>query len=423
VPSFTLECFQNEYLAHGVDDVNAIVTMSACGTSSAADAGEAEPRPGAFIMMIDVSGSMNGEKIRQARKATIAAIQCVQDGARFAVLAGNQTSWPVYPPAGLAVATQETRREAAKMVERLTAGGGTKIGTWIAAGTSLLATETGVRHAILLTDGKNENETPEALQGALAEASGVYQCDCRGVGTDWVVAELRGIAAALLGTVDIVADPAGLTSDFEAIMRRASGKAVSDVALRVWVPQGAQITLIKQVAPDLFDLTAAGTASGPQSMDYPTGAWGEESRDYHLAVQVQPGAVGDEMLAARVSIIVDGQATSQALIKATWTDDATLSTRIDRRVAHYTGQEELADAVQEGLEARTNGDVDTAAVKLGRAVQLAAESGNREMSELLAKVVDVDDAATGRVRLKAQVAAADEMTLDTRSTKTVRVRK
>jgi von Willebrand factor type A C-terminal domain len=37
-------------------------------------------------------------------------------------------------------------------------------------------------------------------------------------------------------------------------------------------------------------------------------------------------------------------------------------------------------------------------------------------------VVDVVDEATGTVRLKKQVDAADEMALDSRSTKTVRTR-
>jgi hypothetical protein len=37
----------------------------------------------------------------------------------------------------------------------------------------------------------------------------VFRCDCRGVGTDWKVEELRTISTALLGTVDIVPEPAG----------------------------------------------------------------------------------------------------------------------------------------------------------------------------------------------------------------------
>jgi hypothetical protein len=54
-------------------------------------------------------------------------------------------------------------------------------------------------------------------------------------------------------------------------------------------------------------------------------------------------------------------------------------------------------------------------------VKLAAASGNESATELLARIVDIDDPATGTVRLRAWVSDADEMALDTRSTKTVRV--
>lgn len=171
---------------------------------------------------------------------------------------------------------------------------------------------------------------------------------------------------------------------------------------------------------------AGGTAIG-KCGDYPTGAWGTESRDYHLCVEVEPGAVGQEMLAARVSLILNtaqGPRTlGQGLVRAIWTGDEALSTRISRHVAHYTGQAELAQAIQDGLEARKAGDDSTAAARLGQAVALAHESGNQDTADLLAKVVDVIDPATGTIRLKAKVADADEMALDTRSTKTVRARK
>ena len=63
------------------------------------------------------------------------------------------------------------------------------------------------QHAILLTDGENQHETPAQLDAAIAGAPGDFQCDCRGVGVDWQVAEVRTIATALLGTVDLIADP------------------------------------------------------------------------------------------------------------------------------------------------------------------------------------------------------------------------
>ena len=83
---------------------------------------------------------------------------------------------------------------------------------------------------------------------------------------------------------------------------------------------------------------------------------------------------------------------------------------------------EIAAAIQEGLAAKAAGDDRTATTKLGRAIQLAAQTGNEEATSKLRKVVDVEDAGTGTVRLKRQVEKADEMALDTASTKTTRIR-
>jgi hypothetical protein len=242
------------------------------------------------------------------------------------------------------------------------------------------------------------------------------------------VSELRKISTALLGTVDIVPDPAGLTADFQEMMRGAMSKRLPDVLLRVWTPQQATIQFVKQVAPAIDDLTARRVQSGPQAGDYPVGAWAPgETRDYHVGIQVNAPDVGQEILAARVSLVASSpsgqQVLGQGLIRATWTDDEELSTRMNQRVAHYTGQQELADTIHEGLEASKRGDEKTATAKLGRAVALAHQAGNEDTARLLAKVVDVVDEATGKVRLKKKVDAADEMALDTRSTKTVRVTK
>ena len=160
-----------------------------------------------------------------------------------------------------------------------------------------------------------------------------------------------------------------------------------------------------------------------RSGDYPTGAWGDESRDYHVAVQVTPAAVGEEMLAGRVTLMVGGDPSGQSLVRAVWTEDTALSTRINRQVAEYTGQAELSDLIQEGLVACHNGDIDVATAKLGPAVKLATESGNDHALELLGHVVDIDDAATGKIRMKRKVDAVADMTLDTQSTKTVRVKR
>jgi hypothetical protein len=423
--SFTVDIDQNQFLPEGGRTVNAVVTVTSSADMTPAPS---DTSRSAEIIMVDCSGSMDvpTTKMASARTAVSAAIDVLRDGTAFAVVAGTNTAWPVFPTDGtMAIADPASRAAAQRAAATLRASGGTAIGTWLRLACGIFETYPAqLRHAILLTDGKNQHETPEQLQAAIRRCEGLFSCDCRGVGTDWEVAELRKISTALLGSVDIVADPSGLTADFTAMMQNAMGKQVADVALRVWTPQSAVVQFVKQVAPTVEDLTVRRTQTGAQAGDYPTGAWGPgESRDYHVSVEVNPAGVGQEMLAARVSLVSGSDVLGQGLVRAVWTDDEALSTKINPRVAHYTGQAELASAIQDGLEARKQGDEETATAKLGRAVKLAQQSGNEDTAKLLAKVVDVVDAATGTVRLKKSVADADEMALDTRSTKTVRVKK
>ena len=416
---FTAAVYQNEFLAMGATDVHAVVTVAAADVRPAAETIDA-----AEIVIIDESGSMAtpGAKLRAAKEATAAAIDTIRNGVAFAVIAGSDRVRTIYPSEGLAIASSETRAEAKEAVRKVRALGGTAIGTWLTRARELFETApAGVRHAILLTDGQNQHETHAELEEALEACAGVFQCDCRGVGTDWEVAELRLIASRLLGTVDIVADPEGLAADFRAMTARAMGRGTADVALRVWTPRGATVSFVKQVAPTIEDLTDRATPVDDLTSDYPTGVWGDESRDYHVSVDVTPRGAGDEMLAARISLVVEGQVVAQGLVRAIWTEDAELSTRINPEVAHYTGQAELAEVIQEGLEARRAGDEAAATCKLGRAVQLASDSGNDGTLQLLGRVLEIDDAPTGTVRLKSHVEDVDEMSLDTRSTRTVRV--
>lgn len=430
-PNFRVDVYQNEYLHQGASEVNAIVTVASGGTaqSSMPVAGNVAA---AEVIIVDCSGSMDypRDKMIAARRATAVAVDSLRDGVMFAVVAGTDQARLVYPQqGGLAPADTRTRAAAKAAINGLKAGGGTAIGRWLTLANQLfLGHQDKIRHAILLTDGRNEHESPAALAATLVECDGKFVCDCRGVGTDWEVEELRRVATALLGTVDIVADPSGLAEDFRKMTDAAMSKAVADVVLRLWTPQGASIKFVKLVSPEVMDLTTRRMTRGAQVGDYPTGSWaGDESRDYHVCVEVKPAGVGDVMLAGRVSLVLSGsdgdEVLGQGLVKATWTDDMVLSTRINPEVAHYTGQAELADAIQEGLEARKAGDLDTATAKLGRAVALATSTGNADTAELLSKVVDIDDPVTGTVRLKQKVSDVDAMTLDTRSTKTSRVRK
>jgi hypothetical protein len=271
--TFTAEAFQNEYLAEGATEVNAIVTVTATGGRAR---GPTVPARTAVIVIIDISASMTvpRQKITAAKDATCAAIDCIRDGAEFAVIAGTDVARRVYPTdRRLATAGAETRAAAQEATRWLMAQGGTAIGSWLTLAKGLFEAAPGaICHAILLTDGQNQHESDEWFRAALHACEGAFQCDCRGIGTDWEVGELRQIASALLGTVDMVADAGDLVADFTAMMDAAMAKQAGDVVLRLWTPRGAQVAFVRQVAPAFEDLTARATASNAQSADYPTGA-------------------------------------------------------------------------------------------------------------------------------------------------------
>ncbi len=414
---FTLDTYLNPYLPVGTNRVDAIVTVGATGRE------EAVVRSNTVIgLIIDLSGSMQGERIQYAREATRKAIDLLDASAQFFVLGFSDHVRLISPPA---LATPQNKAVAQAAVQRLDAGGGTVMSQALRqARLEFARFPNAIPYALFLTDGKNTPNDEGTLEQELQACEGVFQCDCRGVGTDWQTKQLQKIAQKLLGTAQIIANPRGMEADFRAAIQGAMGRAIGDVRLRLWTPKSATILACKQMSPEIVDLTTRATRLDPQTFDFPTGAWGAESRDYQITIQVMQGDIGDEMLACRPAIVYQqgGQETKVAgkPVVATWTDDERLSSRINAQVAHYTGQEELASAIQEGLEARERGDMDTATRFLGRAAKLAAASGNEDTTRRLAKVVEIVDAHEGTVRLKSAVNKADEIDLDLGSTRTAR---
>jgi uncharacterized protein YegL len=418
---FKADVFQNEFLPAGAGEVHAIMTVTAGeGVAPAASSGRM------FGILCDVSGSMGGGKIVAAKAAMTKLVDMLPEDCSFFIVTGSDVVRLVSP---VALATPMAKQRAYAAIRTVIADGGTKISMWLqAALQQFRAMPGGVKQALLLTDGQNDNDDARPLEAALAACEGAFQCDCRGVGTDWEVEQLRKIAGKLLGTTDIIPSPAQIDADFRAILEKALSKTVSDVFLRLWTPQGANVKFCKEVSPEIVDLTTRARQPKPQIREYPTGAWGKnESRDFHFCIEVQPGAVGDEVLAGRASLVywLSGaeNKVAEARILAVWTDDDAKSTKINHVVAHYTGQAELAESIQEGMEARARGDEDKATVLLGKAVKIAHDSGNEATAKLLRTVVDVQDAEQGTVRLKGSIAKEDAMALETRSTKTTRIPK
>jgi hypothetical protein len=425
-PGFSVTVHNNPNRSFADRDMHAVIEVTAHGIGEQLGGGPPEV---AEVILVDGSGSMNfpHAKILAARHATKNAINVLRDGTHFAVVAGTGQARMLYPQqTRLAVADATTKARAARAVDNLHANGGTAISTWLRLARRLLAEHPdAVRHALLFTDGRNESESRTELDAALADCAEEFTCDARGIGTDWKPEEVLRIVSALGGQGDAVREYADMTGELAAIMARVMNKRVPRVGLRVRAMTGTSISSFEQVYPTRIDLTERMVGDPGGVLEVDTGSWGEETRQYLLGLAIDPtGKVPEtESVAARVEPVITGaQAVDVGLglVKLCWTEDAQRSVVLDPTVAVVFDQAELQHAIDAGCAALSTQDKQTAVAELGRAVRLAHLSGNEENLRRLGRLVQIDDAERGKIRLRDSFELEDLLSAEMGSVMTTR---
>jgi hypothetical protein len=140
----------------------------------------------------------------------------------------------------------------------------------------------------------------------------------------------------------------GPPSDVRAIIRvRASGLGEHgvDVSLRLWTPLGATLTVLRERerAPAARDLGDRAIRFDDRTAEYPAGRWTDGAREYELAIALPAGRAGDEMLAARFSVVVGDEVAGRARIAVTWTDDERIAAASRSAGPTRTDAEAVAD--------------------------------------------------------------------------------
>ena len=425
---FKIETYLNTFLPVGSTRVDAVFSIASDGSVPVTT------RPKTIIgFIVDNSGSMddrcggnsNNKKIHEAKTALRLSIDMLTEDQQFFVILFNSSSKVIIGPC---FANRENKHQSHEIIQRIEANGGTCMSAALALAREQITRigEGAVCQVYFLTDGQNNDGDNSPLRSEVLRCAGKFQAHCRGVGTDWSPSQLRVIAEGLLGTVDIIARPEKLKEDFENTLKSMTSKTISEVRLELFTPKLSKITMFKQGYPTEIDLTSKLRQKNERTSDFLLGSWGSDIQEYCATFEVVPGEAGQEVLVCRPKLIYIDPLTGQnkeipsTNVTVKWTEDVSLSARINEQVAHYTGQAEKAKAIQEGLEALAKQDIDVATVKLGRAMKLATESGDEGTVKRLRQVVDVVDADAGTVKVKRNVSKEETMNLDVASTRTVR---
>ncbi|MGW7053862.1 VWA domain-containing protein [Streptomyces sp. NPDC054887] len=481
----TLEVSQQPYVSaergeEGGTRMCAVVTV----TVALPTAGEGEPAPApparAEVLLLDCSASMGHprEKLWAAQEAAAEAIRALPDGTYFAVVAGRHTAELVYPAGPLASAAPvradvTTRKEAQDAVERLAPSGGTAIGSWLALARALFGRRPGpaVRHALLLSDGRNEHERPDALAAELAACSGLFTCDAIGVGEDWDPDELHLVAGRLDGRADAVRDLDALPGRFRSVTAESTARSVTGLRLRLTHRAGSAPLTVRQVHPTRRDLLPEGLAVDDRCVEFRTPPWGSETREYLVCVAASRAPrdpVDRDLWLADVKIVrvpeedapeedapeedapdapheggQNGAAPEEAVptgavregsaqavpheevqegstprqgapllpparpVLVHWTRRRDLYSAYDAKVAHYAHHDALVRGLEAGRAALRAGDAQGARAAWGEAVRRAHAMGNEPMLQRLGDVVRIIDAAGGEVEIRPDIRPLD----------------
>lgn len=239
--SVTTKISQDKVLIGSDGQVAMEVTLAADPMKISTDMPD---QPVDLVIVMDRSGSMQGEKIAAARNAVRQLLDRLTAKDRLGLVTYSDGVQVVAP---LTAMNSGNHNELANLVSRIRSGGGTNLGSGLHQGIELLMRQpTGGRQrkVILISDGlANQGVTDPNALGLMAAAATDHHfaVSTVGVGLDFNELLMTTIADHGLGQYYFLEDPLVFAQVFEKEFQSARQVAASDVVLRIPLADGIQL--------------------------------------------------------------------------------------------------------------------------------------------------------------------------------------
>lgn len=205
---------------------------------------EADDTPREMILIIDTSGSMGNEPIRQARESLHYALASLRPGDRFNVIEFNHQARALYPQP---VAFDPQRlSEASVWVDRLAAGGGTTMGPPLNLALAQAPEPGFLRQILFITDGMVGNEAE--LVRRVEHAIGDSRLFTVGIGHGVNGSFLRRLSQAGRGSYTAIAETSTIAARMSELVLQLESPVIHDLELDWPVPAEVHPERI----PDLY---------------------------------------------------------------------------------------------------------------------------------------------------------------------------
>jgi Ca-activated chloride channel family protein len=366
-----------------------------------------------FSLVLDRSGSMAGEKIRQLREAARLAIDqmspqdyvsVVTFSERASLVAGSQ----------LVVHPEDLNQK----IDRIRDGGGTAMSKGMEVGLEELRKQVGpdrVSRMLLLTDGQTYGD--EAQCRTLAEAAGreSIPISALGLGSDWNDKLLDSIATASGrdGLADQIESPDEIVATFQRTVQAMQGTVVNNALLTLRLIAGVTPRQVWQVIPLISNLGYRPISERDVQVnlgDVEKGA-GKQILVELLLPPRQPGSY--RIAQAEVSYDVPASGLTyqreRADIVVAFTADPNRTQAVNPTVMNIAEKVTAFKLQTQALQEADAGNIQAATTKLRAAATRLLNMGEDslattflEEADSLEKTQKMDDARTKKIRYQTQ---------------------
>src|SRR5712664_1394942 len=205
-----------------------------------------------LVAVIDVSGSMSGEKIQQAKSALIQLLGTLRAGDRFRLVAfsGGVRRYAQ----GWTEVAADTRHDAESWIRSLDAEGGTNIAGALTEAFAQAPAEQSLGVVVFLTDGQaSTGETdPERIVASAEQGRGKFRVFSFGIGDDVNTYLLDRLTERARGTTEYIRPG----ENIERAVGALAAKVASPVLTDVTIAAGSGIELSDMQPGNLPDLFA-----------------------------------------------------------------------------------------------------------------------------------------------------------------------
>ena len=194
-------------------------------------------QPVAIAVVLDKSGSMEGEKISQARRAVLDLVRSMRSQDRIAVVTYSDSAHEI---SGMNE-VGETLNRLEEIVPRIGADGGTNIGAGLAMGARELARAPSrfAKRILLLSDGQDTygNNPQRIARAAVSEVDGVT-ISTLGIGHDFDERFMSTVAEVGQGNFAFLANTSRMHEFMAHELRSTSGTLVDEARVELNLPHG-----------------------------------------------------------------------------------------------------------------------------------------------------------------------------------------